>query len=193
VDLTNVTWNRFLSWPELIISIGLISGVSWSTIIYNILLLWIFIVCNLIGALTATTYKWGFFTFGTVSSLFLIFSLFITGLPTSTRLGIKNQYLGLASWISFLFLLYPIAWGLCDGGNEISVTSGVVFVGILDVLMVPTVAAGMLFLGRMWDYKALNIYFTQYGRAAMHSGEFLEKKSVVIDEPLREGMSGETV
>jgi bacteriorhodopsin len=179
--------NWFLSWPPLLVAIGLISGVSWSTIVYNILLCWIFVVCNLIGALIPSTYKWGFFVFGTVASFLLVASLLSNGLVTSKRLGIHRHYLLLAGWLSFLYMLYPIAWGLNDGGNEISVTSGVIFVGILDCLTVPVIAALMLFWSRTWDYKSLNIYFTQYGRVAVQGGEFPEKVAPTpAGAPLRE-------
>jgi len=79
----------------------------------------------------------------------------------------------LGGWLVFLWFLYPIAWGLDDGGNEIKVTSGFIFFGILDVLMVPVLAFGFLVLARNWDFRALNIYFTQYGRVA--PGEFAER------------------
>jgi bacteriorhodopsin len=167
--------------------------VSWATIVYNILLAWIFVVSYLMGSLTPTVYKWGFFVFGTVSVLLLQTSLFLNGLPTSKRLGIQKHYLALSGWFSFILLLYPIAWGLNDGGNEISVTSGVIFSGILDVLTVPVLAPAMLWLSRGWDYKVLNIYFTQYGRVAVQGGEFPEKTAVPTNAPFREETPVEAV
>jgi len=177
--------NWFLTWPTLLVAVGLISGVSWTTIIYNIFLSWTWVISYLIGSLITTTYKWGFFTFGTVAYFLLATSLLWTGSITSKRLGVQRHYLGLTSYLSFIFMLYPIAWGLDDGGNEISVTSGWIFVGILDVLTVPVVAGAVLFLSRSWDYRALNIYFTQYGRVAVQGGEFPEK-SVPAGGPVHE-------
>ena len=79
-------------------------------------------------------------------------------------------------------MLYPIAYGLDDGGNKITVTDGFVFFGILDCLTVPVIAAGVLVLSRGWDYKKLNVYFTQYGRVA--SSEFPEQpKAAPVVEP----------
>jgi len=179
--------NWFLSWPPLLVAIGLLSGVSWSTMAYNVFLSWTWIISYLVGSLIASTYKWGYFTFGTFAYFLLTTSLIYTGSITSKRLGVQRHYLALASYLSFIFLLYPIAWGLDDGGNEISVTSGWVFFGILDVLTVPVVAAAVLFLSRSWDYGALNIYFTQYGRVAVQSGHFPEKTPVPAGAPAAEG------
>lgn len=37
----------------------------------------------------------------------------------------------------FIWMLYPIAWGLCEGGNVISSDSEAVFYGILDFCAKP--------------------------------------------------------
>ncbi len=64
----------------------------------------------------------------------------------------------------FLWLLYPIAYGLDDGGNKITVRNGTIFFGILDLLTVPVMAAIFMISSRSWDYGVLNLHFTQYGR-----------------------------
>merc|ERR1712098_987075 len=125
--------NWFVGWTPLVLAIGLISGVSWATIIFNIALTWIWVSSWLSGALVATTYKWGFFLFGT---------------------------------LVFFWFLSPIAWGVDDGGNVISVTSGFIYIGILDLFTVPFFAFAVLFLITKLEYRSLNLYFTQYGRVA---------------------------
>jgi len=166
--------NWFVGWPPLVIALGLASGVSWATIVFNVVLIWIWVASWLAGALTASNYKWGFFAFGLVAYFVLSSSLLHAGRLGAKRVGITNHYLPIASWLVFLWLLYPIAYGLDDGGNEISVTGGFVFYGILDVLTVPFLIIPFLFLARTWDYRALNLYFTQYGRVAQ-GGEYAEK------------------
>lgn len=170
---------RFVGWTPIIIAVGLISGVSWASIIYNISLSWIWIVSWLSGALVATHYKWGFFAFGTFAYFLLAASLLHTGSITAKRLEISSSYLLLSSWLAFIWMLYAIAYGLDDGGNKISVTSGFIFFGILDVLNVPVIAFAVLFLSRKWDYRSLNLYFTQYGRVAQ-GGEFPEREKTVV-------------
>ncbi|KAG9228746.1 hypothetical protein BJ875DRAFT_476729 [Amylocarpus encephaloides] len=184
-----IFWAGYIGWflchPPLLLALGLISGVSWATIIYNVVLLLIWITTYLIASLTPTTYKWGFFTFGTMSLLLLSSSLLYTGTTTSRRLALPTSrtYGLLASYLSFVFLLYPIAFGLGDGGNEISVTSSFVFIGILDVLTVPVIAAWMLWEARGWDLGGLNLVFTQYGRVRVAEGKFPEKKVAAAATP----------
>ncbi|TAQ85773.1 hypothetical protein B7494_g5915 [Chlorociboria aeruginascens] len=167
--------NWFVGWPPLIITIGLISGVSWATIVYDVILSWIWVSTWLSGALIATHYKWGFFAFGLIAYFLLAASFLHIGSITAKRIGITRHYTGISGWLVFLWLLYPIAYGVDDGGNKISVTSGFIFFGILDVLTVPLLSFAVLFLSRTWDYRALNIYFTQYGRVAQ-AGDFPERE-----------------
>ncbi|KAG4416702.1 hypothetical protein IFR04_010161 [Cadophora malorum] len=158
--------NWFVGWTPLVLAIGLISGVSWATIIFNIALTWIWVSSWLSGALVATTYKWGFFVFGTFAYFLLAASLLTSGLTTAKRLNITKSYLILAGYLVFFWFLYPIAWGVDDGGNVISVTSGFIYIGILDLFTVPFFAFAVLFLITKLEYRSLNLYFTQYGRVA---------------------------
>jgi len=167
--------NWFVGWTPLVIALGLISGVSWATIAFDVALTWTWVASWLAGAMTGTNYKWGFWTYGLIAYFLLAASLFGAGLITAKRLEIQRHYVPLAGWPVFLWLLYPIAWGLDDGGNKIDVTDGFVFFGILDVLLVPVIAFGVIVLSNGWDYRKLNIYFTQYGRVAQ-TGEFPERE-----------------
>lgn len=60
----------------------------------------------------------------------------------------------------------------------IGVTEGFIFFGILDVCTVPVLAVAVLVLSLRFDLRALNLYFTQYGRVPQ--GEFQEK--VVLEK-----------
>ena len=90
------------------------------------------VVSYLVGAYTTTNYKWGFFAFGTVAWIFLALGTFTDGRAGASRVGVSRDYFILAGWLNLLWLLYPIAWGLSDGGNKISLTSSFVFFGVLD-------------------------------------------------------------
>ncbi|KAF4635797.1 hypothetical protein G7Y89_g2313 [Cudoniella acicularis] len=191
--------NWFTSWPPLLIAIGLLSGVSWTTTVYNISLLWIWVVTWLSSSLVTTTYKWGFFTFGLISYLLLAISLLHTGLTTSSRLAAPHHAHNffLTSYLTFVWMIYSIAFGVDDGGNKISVTHGWIFFGILDVFTGPFFIAAFLVLARKWDLRVLGLYFTQYGRVASAEGEFPEReKTAPAAAPARlrgrgcEGVSG---
>ena len=47
------------------------SGLSLSDILTTAFFAWIVVVCGLVGALTVSTYKWGFYVLG-VAALFYI-------------------------------------------------------------------------------------------------------------------------
>ncbi len=175
-----IFWAKYVNWvvafPSVSIALGLLSGVSWATILYNVLLSWTWVISYLAAALTQTNYKWGFFGFGTAAWIVLAVNTLVEGHRGATRVNVGRDHGLLAGWLNLLWLLYPIAFGLTDGGNRIGVTSGFVFFGVLDVLLIPVLSFAFLILSRRWDYGALNIAFTQYGRVHQ-GGTFPEKEA----------------
>ncbi|KAK0704964.1 heat shock protein 30 [Lasiosphaeris hirsuta] len=202
VDTTNSFYNgatyqlffaKYILWvvsfPTAILALGVLSGVAWTTIIFNIFLAWTWIIGYLVAAYTESSYKWGFFGFATAAYIFLAVSTLADGLKSATRVGVRGDYLKLAGWLNLLWILYPIAWGLTDGGNRIKLTSSFIFFGILDVLMIPVLTFAVVALSRKWDYGKLNIAFTQYGRVAKTEGVFPEKE--VLATPAAAAPTGE--
>jgi len=179
--------NWFVGWTPLVIAVGLISGVSWTTIVYNVALMWTWIATWLAGALVATTYKWGFFVFGFFAYLLLSVSLLYTGLVGARRVNISRHYLAITGYLEFLWLLYAIAYGLDDGGNKITVTHGFVFFGILDIFTVPILSFVFLALSTRWDYGVMNLHFTQYGRVAQ-GAPMMEKAAPAAAAPVVENV-----
>jgi len=177
--IRQIFWAKYVFWvvmfPAIIIALGILSGVAWATIVYNVALSWVWMIAYLVAAYTPSNYKWGFFAFGALAHIFLLLSTMQHGLRSATRVGIKRDYLLLAGWTNFLWLMYPIAWGLSDGGNYIGVTPSFIWFGILDLLLLTSVGFAFVFLSRRWDYGRLNIAFTQYGRVPHHAGTFPEK------------------
>ncbi|KAG5743075.1 hypothetical protein H9Q69_009664 [Fusarium xylarioides] len=171
--------NWVVAFPIIILALGLMSGVSWATILFNIFLAWIWIISYLCSAYTTTSYKWGFFGFGTFAYLMLAFQTLHPGRTSAARLGLSRDYLILAGWVNLLWILYPIAYGISDGGNVVGVTGSFIFFGILDVLLIPGLAFAFMFLSKRWDYGVLNLHFTQYGRVNAGNGVFPEKRAPV--------------
>ncbi|KAI1107318.1 family A G protein-coupled receptor-like protein [Jackrogersella minutella] len=182
-----IFWSEYVNWvvsfPVVTIALGLLSGVSWATIFYNVALAWTWIVSYLVGAFTTSNYKWGFYAFGTAAYLLLASNTLIGGTTAAKRVGVARDHTLLASWINLLWLLYPIAWGVSDGGNKIGVTPAYIFFGVLDVLLVPFLSFAFLFLARNWDYGKLNLAFTRYGRV-QQAGEFPEKTATAPAAPV---------
>lgn len=168
--------NWFISWACLDITVLLLSGVSWATIVYSVGLSWVWVCSWLAGALVSSSYKWGFYAFGLLAYFMLAMQLGWIGLTSARRLGSNKHYGMVAFLLLFIWLLYPIAWGLDEGGNKISVTSGFIFYGILDLITVPVLGFVFLTLARSWDYGTLGLQFTQYGRTGRREeGVFPEK------------------
>lgn len=67
-----------------------------------------------------------------------------------------------AGFVAFLTMLYPIVWGLSEGGNRISPNAEMIWYGILDLLL------GPLFLYYfVWGLRAVD-----YGLFGLHSGKY---------------------
>ena len=159
-----VFWVKYANWlvafPSLALGLGLISGVSWTTIICNIALALYWVVSYLAGAYVTSSYKWGFFAFGTFAWLILAMSTINESREAAQLLGVDKDYIILSGWTNLLWIIYPIAWALTDGSNKIGVTGTSIFFGVLDVLMVPVLSFAVLFFARKWDYRNLSIAFS---------------------------------
>ena len=57
-------------------------------------------------------------------------------------LGISGDYVILAGWVNFLWILYPIAFGLGDVSGVLGVNGSSIFFGVLDVLLLPVAGVG---------------------------------------------------
>ncbi|KAK9373360.1 uncharacterized protein V1513DRAFT_426666 [Lipomyces chichibuensis] len=133
-DSRYIGW--FLAGPLVLFCLTLFSGLHWMTTIFMAGLLEVYIVSGLIGALVRSSYKWGYFTFGLAAWLIIAYHFFGPGLISSRNLhaDVRTPFLIGAGAIAFLWSLYPICWGLSEGGNVISPTSEGVFYGVLDIL-----------------------------------------------------------
>jgi len=119
--------NWVVAFPSVIIALGLLSGVAWASIFFNVFLSWVWVISYLVSAYTQTNYKWGFFAFGTVAWILLAVNTLALGSTSARRVEVSRDHTLLAGWVNLLWLLYPIAFGLSDGGNRIGVTSHFIF------------------------------------------------------------------
>lgn len=169
-----VFWVKYVNWvvsfPSLALGLGLLSGISWTTIILNVFISWFWVLTYLAAAYTTTIYKWGFFTFGTFSWVILAMSTLNESRESAAVIGIERDYMIISVWTNILWMLYPIAFGLSDGGNLIGVTGGFIFFGVLDAFMLPVITFLFLILSRSWDWEKLNLNFSEY-RGVRNQGE----------------------
>ena len=69
-----------------------------------------------------------------------------------------------AGFFSFMLITYPIAWACAEGGNVISVTSEMIWYGILDIF------AGPIFLFFfLWNLRGVD-----YAAFGLHSGKYTD-------------------
>ncbi|KAI0469736.1 hypothetical protein GGR56DRAFT_245805 [Xylariaceae sp. FL0804] len=161
-----IFWVKYVYWvlsfPSAALALGLLSGVSWTTILTNVGASWYWILTYLAGAYTKTSYKWGFFGFGTLAYVILAMSTLNESREAAQLRGIAGDYMLISGWVNLLWVLYPIAWALSDGGNVIGVTPSYIFFGVLDMLMIPVVGFLFVILGRRWDFGKLHLAISEH-------------------------------
>ncbi|KAK9492335.1 hypothetical protein V1508DRAFT_160626 [Lipomyces doorenjongii] len=181
----------FLAGPLVLFCLALFSGLHWMTTIFMAGLLEVYIVSGLIGALVATSYKWGYFTFGVSAWIIICYHFFGPGLISSRNLhaDIRAPFLIGAGAIAFIWSLYPICWGLSEGGNVISPTSEGVFYGILDILTM-CVLAYLIWMAGVLGMAKFGIRFSD--RAAIGEGGAAAEKPAYGHEQQRSIDTGTT-
>ncbi|BGP43734.1 plasma membrane heat shock protein [Rhodotorula kratochvilovae] len=155
-----------ITMPLLVLLLLLATGFTLSRIFITLFFTLLWVVCFLIAALIPTRYKWTFFTLGTVSLLYVLWNVVHPGSRSARTLGREYHrgYSGHAFALAFLFLLYPIAWGLSEGGNVVRVASEMFWYGVLD-----------FFTKVVWLFSFLfTVEGLDYGRFGFHSGKYTD-------------------
>lgn len=168
-NMRQIFYVRYIDWflttPLLLLDLLLTSGLPTPTICYTILINEIMIVTGLVGALVKSSYKWGYFVFGCVAFLFVAWTVVFEGRAHARTLGadINKVYTLCGVWTIGLWFLYPIAWGLSEGGNVIASDSEAIFYGILDVLAKPVFGALLIWGHRNIDMSRLGLQIRDVG------------------------------
>jgi len=175
-----IWYARYIDWvittPALLLELVLASGLPLSDIMTLIFFDLVMIITGLIGALVQSTYKWGFFTFGCVALFYIWWVLAGPARVSALALGPEYQrtFTHSAFYLSFIWLLYPVAWGLADGAAVISSDSEMIFYGILDVLAKPVFCFFHLFMLSRLDLTLLQLSsgkFTASAGSPYYAGE----------------------
>ncbi|CAN8099868.1 unnamed protein product [Discula destructiva] len=171
-----IFWVRYIDWfvttPLLLTDLLLTAGVPWPTLLITVLADEIMIVTGLVGALTSSSYKWGFWTFGMAAFFFIVYELVIDARRHANALGgsVKSTFMQCGVLTIFLWFLYPIAWGLSEGGNVIHPDSEAIFYGILDILAKPGFGILLLLGHNKIDPAQLGLAFREPGAAINEKG-----------------------
>ena len=183
--------SRVITTPLLLLDLLLTAGLPWPTVLYTLLIDEIMIITGLIGALVVSNYKvsmieygfqrymtnilaqWGYYVFGCAALFVVAWTVTWTARKHAAALGsdISRTYLICGCLTIFLWFLYPIAWGLSEGGNVIAPDSEAVFYGILDLLAKPVFGALLIWGHRNIDPARLGLHIRDYDEdPAVHGG-----------------------
>ncbi|TKA64178.1 hypothetical protein B0A55_12315 [Friedmanniomyces simplex] len=159
---------RYIDWfittPLLLMDLLLTAAMPWPTVLYIILIDEVMIVTGLVGALVKSSYKWGYFVFGCAALAYIVWVLVWEARKHANSMGpdVGKTFLYCGSLTAFLWILYPIAWGLCEGGNVIAPDSEAVFYGVLDLFAKPVFGALLIWGHRGIDPARLGLYIHDY-------------------------------
>ncbi|KAI0061917.1 family A G protein-coupled receptor-like protein [Artomyces pyxidatus] len=169
----NIFYVRYIQWfinaPLIVLMLLLATGLPLSEIFVTIFMTLVVVVTGLVGALTASSYKWGYWTMGVFALLYVFFSLLWSGTRSSFHANRQGYVTGTA-YIAFLWLLYPLVWALCEGGNVIGPTGEMVWYGLLDLLSGPVFLFVCLAGLRNVEYGSLGL---QSGKTSDYAGSGL--------------------
>ena len=74
----------------------------------------------------------------------------------------RTGYIGGSGYVVLITLLYPICWACSEGGNVISVTSEMVWYGVLDLMLGPFFLYYYIFSMRNVEYDAFGLQSWKY-------------------------------
>ncbi|KAJ9609118.1 hypothetical protein H2200_006889 [Cladophialophora chaetospira] len=184
-NLRQIFYVRYIDWfittPLIVAQLLLTAGLPTPTILYTLVMTEVVVINGLVGALVKSSYKWGmfhlqfshqsrtrrtnsdgtgFFTFGAVAFFFIAFTILYDGRAYARVLGADVLRIVniLAVWTTLLWTVYPIIWGVSEGGNIIPPDSEAVSYGILDLLTKPVFGAVLIWGLRTVDLERLGIH-----------------------------------
>lgn len=154
--LKSINW--FLCFPFHTLTLGLFANLPRPQISYNMFLTGLFVIAFLAGSVVHSTYKWGYFTVGVVAIFLTLINLWCSrknALTIGKDCGyIYTLYL---ACFGFMWLIYPIAWALSEGGNVIQPDSEAVFCGVLDIITFIIIPGAFFFFTHDFDLKRINL------------------------------------
>lgn len=181
---------RYIDWvittPLLLTDLLLTAGMPWPTTLFVILVDEVMIVTGLVGALVRTSYKWGYFAFGCFALCYILYQLAWEARLHANAMGkeVGKTFLYCGSLTAVLWTLYPIAWGVCEGGNIIAPDSEAAFYGVLDLFAKPVFGALLIWGHRNIDPSELGLHIHDYDEKDL---QFEGRKKKVTDKEATEG------
>ncbi|KAK9465227.1 hypothetical protein V1512DRAFT_266624 [Lipomyces arxii] len=166
--LRQVFYARYIGWfmsaPLIILNMAFFAGLNWVTALFMAGVMEVYVISGLVGSVVVSTYKWGYFVFGLCAWVLVFYNLAFVAPQSLNELNamtvepkLRNYFRILLAGVGLIYSLYPIAWGLSEGGNVITPTSEGVFYGILDLIALPVLNTMLLFMSRKMDIDELGL------------------------------------
>lgn len=134
---------RYIDWvittPLILVILSLIIGLPGIEVVKLVFADLVMVFTGLFGALLSDSkYRWGWFVFGCVAELYLIYGLLIKGYRYAKARSDANErgnklFIQLSAYTLIIWALNPIVWALGNGTSTISVDLEVIMYAILDV------------------------------------------------------------
>jgi len=147
-----VYWARYVDWsittPLLLLDLALLAGLSGANILVTVVADLIMILCGLFAAFgNGAGQTWGWYAWACIAYLVIVYQLAMNGRAAVASKDSKTKtfYASIGGFTLILWTLYPIIWGLTEGGHVINVDSEIVAYAVLDILAKPVFGFWLLF------------------------------------------------
>lgn len=152
ITFRQVYWARYVDWstttPLLLLDLSLLAGLSGANILVAIVADVIMILSGLFAAYgTSDGQKWGWYAWACIAYLTIIYQVVFNGRTAVANKDSKTKafFGALAGFTFIVWTLYPIVWGIADGGRIVGVDAEIIAYAVLDVLAKPVFGFWLLF------------------------------------------------
>ena len=110
---------------------------------------------------------------------FVVYQLAIVGRSHARALGphVSSTYMKCGVLTLVIWFMYPIAWGLCEGGNLIHPDGEAIFYGILDIIAKPVFGFLLIMGHRNINPGEIGLSVREPSTTGMVTGAVTEKKT----------------
>jgi len=130
------------------LDLALLAGLSGANILVTVVADLVMILTGLFAAFgKGTGQTWGWYAWACIAYLVIVYQLAMNGRAAVASKDSKTKtfYASIGGFTLILWTLYPIIWGLTEGGHVINVDSEIVAYAVLDILAKPVFGFWLLF------------------------------------------------
>jgi len=139
-----IFWARYIDWalttPLLLLDLAFLAGLNGADITVALVADVIMVLTGLFAAFGGNDgQRWGYYAIGCIAYIVLVWIFAIGGRRNVALKDSKTVkfYAAIGGFTLILWTLYPIVWGLGDGGRILSVDAEIIAYAVLDVLAKP--------------------------------------------------------